>query len=106
MFKNLEEWEAQQESKHAAAQKGGPLTFLAGGGTAASRRERDERQMSDELARQARHKKVVESAMKALGEAVFPDEITHFRDALLKLDLTPVEQEELRKLLWEKIGLD
>ena len=104
MSRNLEDWEAQQEAKHAAAHKGGPLTFLAGGGAAASRREREERQVSDELARQARHKKVVESAMKALREAVFPDEIAHFRDALLKLDLTPVEQEELRELVWEKIG--
>ena len=42
--------------------------------------------------------------MKALREAVFPDEVAHFRDALLKLNLTPVEQEELRVLLWEKIG--
>ncbi len=106
MSSNLEDWETQQEAKRAAAHKEGPLTFLAGGGAAASRREREERQVSDELAReaQARHKKVVESTMKALREAVFPDEIAHFRDALLKLDLTPAEQDELRKVLWEKIG--
>ena len=106
MSSNIEDWETQQEAKRAAAHKEGPLTFLAGGGAAASRREQEERQVSDELAReaQARRKKLVESAMKALRGAVFPDEIAHFRDMLLKLDLTPREQEELKKLLWEKIG--
>ena len=40
--------------------------------------------------------------MKSLHDATFLDEIAHFRDALLKLDLTPKEQENLKKLLWEK----
>ncbi len=42
--------------------------------------------------------------MKALRDAIFPGEVAHYRDVLLKLDLTPAEQEELRKVLWEKIG--
>jgi hypothetical protein len=62
--------------------------------------------MSDELAREAQEclKKVVEITMKALREAIFPGEIAHYRDVLLKLDLTPAEQDELRKLLWEKMA--
>jgi len=51
-----------------------------------------------------RHKKLVETTMKALRDAIFPGEVAHYRDVLLKLDLTPAEQEELRKVLWEKIG--
>ena len=105
MSKDLEDWETQQEAKRAAAHKEGPLTFLAGGGTAASRKEREEHRISDELARaaQARRKTVVETTMKALRSAVFPDEIVHFQGALLKLNLTAEEQEELRKVVWEKI---
>ncbi len=38
----------------------------------------------------------------ALREAIFCGEVAHYRDLLLKLDLTPEEQEELRKLLWER----
>ncbi len=104
MSSKLEDWETQQEAKHAAAHKEGPLSFLAGGGAVASRREQEERRVSDTLAREAeeRHKKAVEASMKALRDATFPDEIEHFCDALLKLSLTPMEQEELRKLLWEK----
>jgi len=106
MSSNIEDWETQQEAKRAAAHKEGPLTFLAGGGAAAARRDREERRVSDELAREAleRHKKLVKTTMKALREAVFPDEIAHYRDVLLKLNLTPAEQEELRKVLWEKMG--
>ncbi len=106
MSSNIEDWETQQEAKRAVARKGGPLSFLAGGGAAASRRDREERQVSDELAREAleRRNKVVETTMKALREALFPDEVSHYRKALLKLDLTPEEQEELRRLLWEKMG--
>ena len=37
--------------------------------------------------------------MKALRGAIFPDEVAHYRDVLLKLNLTQEEQEELRKLL-------
>lgn len=105
MFNKLEDWETQQEAKHAASHKEGPLNFLAEGG-AAARRDREERRVSDELAQEARerHKKSIETTMKALREAVFPDEIAHFRAVLLKLNLTPAEQEELRKVLWEKIG--
>ena len=105
MSSNIEDWETQQEAKRAAAQNEGPLTFLAGGGAAAARRDREERQVSDELAREAqeRRKKVIETTMKALREAIFPDEIAHYRDELVKLDLMPHEQEELRKLLWEKM---
>jgi hypothetical protein len=104
MSSNLEDWETQQEAKHAAAHKEGPLDFLAGGGAVASRREQEERRVSDTLAKEAekRHKKLVEASMKGLRDATFPDEIAHFRDVLLKLNLTPTEQEELRKLLWEK----
>jgi len=70
----------------------------------ASRREQEEKRLSDALAHDAesRHKKLVEAAMKGLQDATFPDEIAHFRDVLLKLDLTPKEQEELKQLLWEK----
>ena len=70
----------------------------------ASRREQEEKLLSDALAQEAeeRHKKLVEAAMKGLQDATFPDEIAHFRDVLLKLDLTPKEQEELKQLLWEK----
>ncbi len=104
MSSNLVDWETQQEAKHAAAHKEGPLSFLAGGGAVASRREQEEKRLSDALAHETeeRHKKVVEAAMKGLQDATFPDEIAHFRDALLKLNLTPTEQEELKKLLWEK----
>lgn len=105
MFKDLEDWEAQQEAKRAAAHKEGPLGFLAGGGAAASRKDREERRISDELAREAqvRHKTLVETMMQALRNAVFPDEVAHFQAVLLKLDLTAEEQEELRKVVWEKI---
>src|SRR5579863_5594105 len=105
MSKNLEDWETQQEAKHAAARGEGPLTFLDGGGAAASRKNREERRISDQLAQEAqdRHKTVVETAMKALRNAIFPDEVAHFQALLLKLDLTAEEQEELRKVLWEKI---
>ena len=104
MLSNLEDWETQQEAKHAAAHKEGPLNFLAGGGAVASKREQEERRVSDILAHEAeeRHKKMVEASMKGLRDATFPDEIAHFRDTLLKLTLTPKEGEELKKLLWEK----
>jgi aldehyde:ferredoxin oxidoreductase len=104
MSSKLEDWEAQQEAKHAAAHKEGPLSFLAGGGAVASKREQEERRVSDILAHEAeeRHKKLVEASMKGLRDATFPDEIAHFRDTLLKLNLTPKEGEELKKLLWEK----
>ena len=104
MSSNLEDWETQQEAKHAAAHKEGPLDFLAGGGAVASRREQEERRVSDTLAHEAeeQHKRLVEASMKGLHDATFPDEIGHFRDVLLKLNLTPMEQEELKKLLWEK----
>lgn len=106
MSSNIEDWEAQQEAKRAAAHKGGPLSFLAGEGAAAARRDREERRVSDELAREAleRRKKVIEATMKALREALFPGEVSHYHEVLLKLDLTPEEQEELRRLLWEKMG--
>jgi len=104
MSSNLEDWETQQEAKHAAAHKKGPLSFLAGGGAVASRREQEELRVSDALAQEAeeRHKKLVAASMKALRDATFPDEIEHYCDVLLKLNLTSMEQEELRKLLWEK----
>ncbi|HVB75861.1 MAG TPA: hypothetical protein VNE38_20105 [Ktedonobacteraceae bacterium] len=105
MSSNLEDWEAQQEAKRAAAHKEGPLTFLAGGGAAASRRDREERRVSDELTLEAlKRKELFETTIKALRKANFPDEITHFRDMLLKLNLTPAEHKELQKVLWEKIG--
>ncbi len=50
MSSNLEDWETQQEAKHAAAHKEGPLDFLAGGGAVASRREQEEKRVSDTLA--------------------------------------------------------
>lgn len=104
MSAQLEDWEAQQEAKRAAPHKEGPLTFLAGGGTAASRRDGEERRVSDELSREARERKTLfEKALKALREAKFPDEIAHFQRMLLKLNLTPLEQEELQKVLLEKI---
>ena len=70
----------------------------------ASRREQEEKRLSDALAHEAEacHKKLVEAAMKGLQDATFPDEIAHFRDALLKLNLTPTEQGGLQELLWEK----
>ncbi|HVB22798.1 MAG TPA: hypothetical protein VNG51_12710 [Ktedonobacteraceae bacterium] len=105
MSKNLEDWETQQDAKRAAAHKEGPLSFLEGGGAAASRKNREERRISDQLAMEAqeRHKTAVETAMKALRNAIFPDEVAHFQALLLKLDLTPEEQKELQKVLWEKI---
>ena len=104
MSSNLEDWETQQEAKHAAAHKEGPLNFLAGGGAVASKREQEEKRVSDALAHEAEehHKKLVAASMKGLRDATFPDEIAHFRDALLKLNLSSVEEEELKKLLWEK----
>lgn len=105
MSEELEDWETQQEAKRAAVHKEGPLSFLAGGGTTASRREREERRMSDALTHEAlKRKTLFETTLKALREANFPDEIAHFRDVLLKLNLTPLEQEKLRKVLLEKIG--
>lgn len=105
MSGTLEDWETQQEAKRAAAHIGGPLSFLAGGG-AAARRDQEERRVSDELAREAqeRRKKEVEATMKALREALFPDEVAYYRDMLLGFELMPEEQEELRRLLWEKMG--
>lgn len=105
MSKNLEDWETQQDAKRAAAHKEGPLSFLEGGGAAASRKNREERRISDQLAQEAqeRHKTVVATTMKALRNAIFPDEVAHFQALLLKLDLTPEEQQELQKVLWEKI---
>ena len=104
MSSNLEDWETQRDAKHAAAHKEGPLNFLAGGGAVASKREQEEKRVSDTLAHEAEehHKKLVEASMKGLHDATFPDEIAHFRDALLKLNLTSMEEEELKKLLWEK----
>lgn len=105
MSEHLEDWEAQQEARRAAAHKEGPLTFLGGGGTAASRRDREEKRVSEELTRQALERKIVfETAMKALREAKFPDEIAHFRGILLKLNLNPVERDEMQKVLLDKIG--
>lgn len=105
MSDHLEDWETQQEAKRAAAHKEGPLSFLAGGGTTASRREREERRMSEALTHEAlEHKKVFETTLKALHNANFPDEIAHYRDMLLKLNLTPIEQEELHRVLLEKGG--
>ena len=105
MSEHLEDWEAQQEAMRAAAHKEGPLTFLAGGGTAASRRDREERRVSEELTREALERKTVfDTSMKALQEAKFPDEIAHFRDILLRLNLTQEEQEQLQKVLLSKIG--
>lgn len=105
MSEQLEDWETQQEAKHVAAHKEGPLAFLAGGGTTASRREREERRMSEALTHEAlKRKTLFETTLKALREANFPDEITHFRDMLLKLNLTPAEQEELQKVLLAKMG--
>ena len=105
MSEELEDWETRQEAKRAAAHKEGPLAFLAGGGTTASRREREERRMSEALTHQAlKRKTLFETTLKALREANFPDEITHFRDMLLKLNLTPLEQQELQKVLLAKMG--
>ena len=103
MSSSLEDWETQQEAKHAAAHKEGPLSFLAGGGAVASKREQEEKRVSNTLAHEAEehHKKLVETSMKGLRDATFPDEIAHFRDTLIKLDLSPKEQEDLKKLLWE-----
>lgn len=105
MSEELEDWETQQEAKRAAAHKEGPLAFLAGGGTTASRREREERRMSEALTHEALERKTLfETTLKSLREATFPDEIAHFRDMLLKLNLTPLEQKELRKVLLAKMG--
>lgn len=105
MTEQLQDWEAQQEARRAAAQKEGPLNFLAGGGVAASRRDREERRVSEEVTREAlEHKTVFETAMKALKKAKFPDEIAHFRDILLKLKLTQEEHDEVQKVLLSKIG--
>jgi hypothetical protein len=104
MSSNLEDWETQQEAKHATAHKEGPLNFLGGGGAVASKREQEEKRVSNTLAHEAEeHHKKVEASMKGLRDATFPDEIAHFRDALLKLNLTPMEQEDLKKLLREKV---
>ena len=105
MSEHLEDWEVQQEAKRAAAHKEGSLAFLGGGGTTASRREREERRMSDALTHKALERKMLfETMLKALREASFPDEIAHFRDMLLKLNLTLPEQQELQKVLLGKMG--
>ena len=74
MSVHLEDWEAQQEAKRATARKEGPLAFLAGGGTTASRREREERRVSEALTHEALARKTLfETMLKALREANFPD---------------------------------
>lgn len=61
--------------------------------------------MSEALTHEALERKTLfESTLKALREANFPDEIAHFRDVLLKLNLAPIEQEGLQKVLLEKMG--
>lgn len=106
MSEHLEEWEAQQEARRAAAHKEGPISFLAGGGTTASRRDQEEHRMSEELTHEAFERKMMfDTAMNALRKACFPDEVTHFREMLLKLKLTPGEHEELQKVLLEKNAL-
>jgi hypothetical protein len=104
MSHNLEDWKCQQEAKRIAAHKDSPLAIVAGGGASANKREYEEHRVSDEFSREAqlRHKKVVETTMKALRLAVFPDEIAPLQDALLKLNLTVVERNELNELLLEK----
>lgn len=105
MSSNLEDWETQKDAKHTVAHKGGPLTFLDGGGTVASRRQEEEHRASDALSQEAgeRRKKLVAANMKSLRDSKFPDEIAYFRDALRKLNLTSAEEAELREILWAKI---
>lgn len=105
MFSDLEDWKAQQEAKHAAAHKEGSLTFLAGGGTTARSRNREEQQVYGELTLEVRKRKeLFETTLKAFRGANFPDEVAYFRDMLLKLSLTPEERQTLHKVLWEKTG--
>jgi len=105
MSRDLEAWEARQEAKRAAAHREGPLNFLAGGGAVASRKDQEERRISDELSLEAqrRHNELFKTTINALRAAIFPDEVAHFQKVLLTLNLTPEEQQEFQKVLWEKI---
>ena len=77
MSNNLDDWKCQQEAKRVAARKDSPLNIVAGGGAGDNRREYEEHRVSDQLSREAelRHKKAVETTMKALRLAAYPDEI-------------------------------
>ena len=68
------------------------------------RKNREERRISDELVReaQARHKTLVETTMKALRNAVFPDEVAHFQYVLLKLNLTQRSRRSCEKWCGKK----
>ncbi len=105
MSSNLEDWETQREAKHAVAHKGGPLTFLDGGGAAAGRREREEHLASDALSKEAgeHRKKLIATNMKALHDSKFPDEVEYYQNVLRKLNLTPAEEAALKEALWAKI---
>ena len=104
MSNNLDDWKCQQEAKRVAARKDSPLNIVAGGGAGGNRREYEEHRVSDQLSQEAerRHKKAVETTMTALRLAMKADEIAPLQDALIKLNLTILEQEELEKLLAEK----
>ena len=104
MSNNLDDWKCQQEAKRVAARKDSPLNIVAGGGASGNRREYEEHRVSDQLSRESelRHKKAVETTMTALRLAMKPNEIAPLQDALIKLNLTILEQQELDKLLAEK----
>lgn len=72
MSEHLEEWEAQQEARRAAAHKEGPLTFLAGGGTTASRIDQEKHRMVEELSHEAFERKMLfDTAMNLYGNHAF-----------------------------------
>lgn len=103
MLNHIEAWEAQQEAKHTATQKGGPLAFLSSG-VVARRQEIEERRLSDALSYEAasRRKKLIIARTEALRQSNFPDEIAYYRRMLRELNLMPEEEAKVRIVLLNK----
>ena len=103
MLSNLQAWETQQEAKHAAMQKGGPLAFLSGG-VVAQRQEVEAHRLSNALSAEAasRREQLIAARIEALRHASFPDEIAYFRRALRLLNLLPGEEAAVRTVLLKK----
>lgn len=91
-------WETQEEAKHAAQHH---LESPFGGGVAASRREMEERRISDKLSEKAR-RDLVEAKMAALCKSMLDTERKYFIRTLWELQLTPEERADLMKLLREQ----
>jgi thioredoxin-like negative regulator of GroEL len=103
MLGNLQAWEIQQEAKHAAMQKGGPLAFLSRE-VVAQRQEVEAHGLFDAPSADAagRREQLISARIEALRHASFPDEIAYFRRALRLLNLLPGEEAAVRTVLLKK----